>query len=80
MLWESIEPLHIEVIVQIDSVQHTYGWYNDKRVVTEYSVSKHEHGNTVYHSQRWFYPVHIYNSKAKVVDNYNLGNNIDMRI
>ena len=66
--------------MQVTSAQHTYGWYNDKRVVTEYSVTKQEQGNTIYHSQRWFYPVHIYDSKAKVEDYYILGNKIDMRV
>ena len=66
--------------MEITSSQHIYGWYNDKRIMTEYDVIKNEKSNTVYHSQRWFYSVHIYDSKAKVTDSYNLGNNIDMRI
>ena len=66
--------------MEITSSQHIYGWYNDKRIMTEYDVIKNEKSNTVYHSQRWFYPVHLYNNQAKIEDNYILGKNIDVRV
>ena len=66
--------------MQVGSVSHVYGWYSNKRVVTEYSVTPHKGGNTVYNSQRWFYPVHIYDNTAKIIESHRLGNTVDIKV
>jgi len=66
--------------MKIDAPRHVYGWYNDKRVVTEYTSYKPEKGNIVYRSQRWFWPIHIYDNKAKIQDYYMIGKNLDVRV
>ena len=49
--------------MKVDSVYHTHGWYNDRKVVTEYTNIIPDKGIQLHHSQRWYYPVHIYDSK-----------------
>ena len=64
--------------MKVDSVYHTHGWYNDGKVVTEYTNIIPDKGIQLHHSQRWYYPVHIYDSKAKI--HSGLGRNVDVRI
>lgn len=65
------------IVMDVPLIAHTYGWYNDMRMVTEYKTTYHQQGNTEYKSERWFYPVQIYNEQGKVVPD-NKGHNIDI--
>jgi len=66
--------------MQVSAVQHAFGWYNDKRVVTEHVRINHKNGNATFHNERWFYPVHLYDSKARIVNINKVGNSINMKV
>ena len=66
--------------METQTISHVHGWYNDKRMITEYRIIPYEKGNTVYTSQRWYYNVQLYNNHAEIKQIKAIGNNIDIRI
>ena len=66
--------------MKVSSIQRVFGWYNNKRVVTEYNTSVNNNGSITVNSQRWLYTVHIYDNKARMLELHSVGKNIDMKV